>query len=269
MTVRSADPSNEMGGRRRRRRGLLFGILLVIALLVAVGVVVVDGVARSYAADQIEHKIRTELGLAADTPLRVTVGGFSVLAQLAAGKLDDVRVSGEQVALGALTGSIAVHATGLPIDTKQAVEHLTATIRLDAEDVKKVIGTFGTVPLDSLTIGDDALHLTSELRVFGAVRIPVGLTLTPSAADGDIVLSPTRVELAGKAISAAQVKQQFPTLGDALFQDRSFCIANALPKQLVLQDVRVSGDELVLSFAASQLRLDADSLAAKGVCPSP
>jgi hypothetical protein len=268
VTVRSADPSNELGRRPRRHRGLVFGILLVVVLLVAVGVVVLDGVARSYAAGQIEHKIRTELGLGSDTALKVSVGGFSVLAQLAAGKLDDVQVSGENVTLGELTGSIAVHATGLPIDTKKAVEHITANIRLDAGDVRKVIGTFGTVPLDSLTIGDGALHLKSELKVFGAVRVPVGLDLTPSASDGDIVLSPTRVELAGKAISAAQVKQQFPTIGDALFQKRSFCIANALPKQLVLQDARVSGDELVLSFAASQLRLDANSLAAKGSCPS-
>jgi hypothetical protein len=264
--MRPAD--SELGRRPRRHRGLVFGILVVVLAVIVVGVVVLDSVARSYAADQIEHKIRTELGVGADTPLTVDVGGFSVLVQLAAGKLDDVRVSGQNVTLGELTGSIAVHATGLPIDTNEAVEHLTANIRLDADDVKKVIGTFGTVPLDSLTIADGALHLKSELQVLGAVRIPVGLDLKPSASDGDIALSPTRVELAGKAISADQVKQQFPTLGDALFQKRTFCIAEALPKQLVLRDARVSGDDVVLSFAASQLRLDADSLAAKGSCPS-
>jgi hypothetical protein len=76
------------------------------------------------------------------------------------------------------------------------------------------------------------------------------------------------VTLAGKSVAAADVKQQFPTLGDALFQQRTFCIADALPQQLVLRDARVSGDELVLSFAATDLRLNAESLAAKGTCPS-
>jgi hypothetical protein len=156
----------------------------------------------------------------------------------------------------------------LPIDTTKAVQRLTADIRLDAEDVKKVIGTFGSVPLDSLTITDGALHLESVLPVFGALRLAVGLDLTPSAVNGQIALKPTAVALAGKSVSAADVKQQFPALGDALFQQRTFCIADALPQQLVLQNARVSGDELVLSFAATDLRLDADSLAAKGACPS-
>lgn len=263
----SAD--SELTRRPRRRGGLLFGILGLVLVIVVAGVVVLDGVARSYAADQIEHKIRTELGLGPETPLTVEVGGFSVLAQLATGTLDDVRVSATDVALGELTGSFAVHASGLPIDTTKAVQKLTADIRLDAEDVKKVIGTFGSVPLDSLTIADGALHLESELQVFGALRIPVGLTLAPSAVNGEIALTPTAVTLAGKSVSAADVKQQFPTLGDALFQQRTICIADALPQQLVLQNVRVSGDELVLSFAATDLRLDADSLATKGTCPSP
>jgi hypothetical protein len=262
----SAD--SELTRRPRRRGGLLFGILVVVLVVVVAGVVILDGVARSYAADQIEHKVRTELGLGAETPLTVEVGGFSVLAQLAAGTLDDVRVSAKDATLGELTGSFAVHASGLPIDTTKAVQRLTADIRLDAEDVKKVIGTFGSVPLDSLTITDGALHLESVLPVFGALRLAVGLDLAPSAVNGQIALEPTAVSLGGKSVSAADVKQQFPAFGDALFQQRTFCIADALPQQLVLQDARVSGDELVLSFAATDLRLDADSLAAKGACPS-
>jgi hypothetical protein len=258
----------ELTRRPRRRGGLLLGILGLVVVIVVAGVVILDGVARSYAADQIEHKIRTELGLGPETPLTVEVGGFSVLAQLAAGRLEDVRVSAKDVALGQLTGSFTVHASGLPIDTAKAVQRLTADIRLDADDVKKVIGTFGTVPLDSLTIAEGGLHLESELQVFGALRIPVGLTLTPSAVNGEIALAPTAVTLAGKSVAAADVKQQFPTLGDTLFQQRTFCIADALPQQLVLRDARVSGDELVLSFAATDLRLNAESLAAKGTCPS-
>jgi hypothetical protein len=260
--------NTELPRRPRRRRGLLFGVVVVVLVVVVAGVVILDGVVRSYAADQIEHKIRTELGLGLETPLTVEVGGFSVLAQLAAGALDDVQVSAEDAAFGELSGSFAVHASGLPIDTTKAVERLTADVRLDAEDVKKVIGTFGKVPLDSLTIADGALHLESEVQVFGALRLAVGLDLAPSVANGEIALTPTAVALGGKSVSAADVKQRFPTLGDALFQKRSFCIANALPQQLVLQKARVSGDELVLSFAATHLRLDADSLAAKGTCPS-
>lgn len=262
-----ASPDSELT-RRPRRRGLLFGILGLVLVVVVVGVVILDGVARSYAADQIEHKIRTELSLGPEIPLTVAVGGFSVLAQLAGGSLDDVHVSANDVTLGELTGSVTLRARGLPIDTTKAVQRLTADVRLDAEDVKKVIGTFGTVPLDSLTIADGALHLKSELRVFGALRIPVGVDLTPSAVHGDIALTPTAVALAGKSASAEDVKQQFPGLGDALFQQRTFCIAGALPKKIVLDSVRVAGSELVLSFAATGLRLDADSLATKGTCPS-
>ncbi|GAB3032522.1 hypothetical protein GCM10027052_06800 [Parafrigoribacterium mesophilum] len=258
----------ELAGRPRRRRGVLITILIVVLAVIVAGVVVLDGVARSYAADQIEQKIRTEVGLGSETPLTVKVGGFSVLAQLATGALDDVQVSADGVALGEMTGSFRLRARGLPIDTTKAVQRLTVDVRLDAEDVKKVIGTFGTVPLDSLTIGDGALHLKSELRVFASLRIPVGLDLTPGASNGEIALTPTGVDLAGKSVSAADVKQQFPTIGDALFQKRTFCIADKLPSQLVLDDARVSGSDLVLSFAATGLRLDAASLAAKGTCPS-
>ncbi|MEO9014030.1 MAG: DUF2993 domain-containing protein [Terrimesophilobacter sp.] len=263
-----ASSDGELTGRPKRRRGLLVGVLGVILVIVVAGVVILDGVARSAAADQIEHKIRTGLSLGPESIVTVEVGGFSVLAQLAVGRLDDVRVAANDVALGELTGSFAVHATGLPTDTSKAVKRLTADVRLDAEDVKKVIGTFGTVPLDSLTIADGALHLKSDLQVFGSLRIPVGVDLTPSAMNGEIALTPTAVALAGKSVSAADVKQQFPGLGDALFEPRTFCIADALPKKLVLDSARVAGNELVLSFAATGLRLDADSLAAKGTCPS-
>jgi hypothetical protein len=263
-----ASADRERSGRRRRRRGVLVTVLIVVLAIVVAGVIVLDGVARAYAADQIENKIRTELRLAPTTPLRVEVGGFSVLAQLATGALDDVHVSADNVALGQLTGSFSLRARGLPIDTTKAVQRLTADVRLDAEDVKKVIGTFGSVPVDSLTIADGALHLKSELKVFAALRIPVGLDLAPSAAGGQIALTPTGVELAGKSVSADDVKKQFPALGDALFQKRSFCIADQLPQRLVLDDARVTGHDLVLSFAASELQLDAGSLAAKGTCPS-
>lgn len=265
--MRSVDLSGELG-RAPRRRGLLFGILAIVLAIVVAGAVVIDGAARSYAADQIEHKIRTQLVLEPGTPLTVSVGGFSVLAQLATGRLDDVRVSGSDLTLGGLSGSFSVRAQGLPIDTAQPVGRVSADARLDADDVRKVIGAFGTVPLDSLTIVDGVLRLESELRVFGSLRVPLGIDLKPSASDGNIALTPTGVRLAGESVSAEGVRQRFPGLGDTLFQRRTFCIAKALPKQLRLTDARVAGEELVLSFAATGLRLNAESLAVKGTCPS-
>lgn len=245
-------------------RRVWIAVMVVLVVLVA-GVVVLDGFVRSYAAKQVANTLRSELGLPERTPLQATVGGFFVLGQLAVGKLDEVRVSGQNVTLGPVTGSFRALARGVPTSQGRPVDAVTADFRVDEQNLNTLVGQFARVPADAMTIADGAVGIRSELRILGAA-LPVAIELAPSAKDNKLVLTPTQVTIAGQSVTAAQAKARFGRLADVLFQSRSFCIAGALPKAVTLRDVRVNAQTVELSFAAADLPLDAAALATKGDC---
>jgi hypothetical protein len=89
--------------------------------------------------------------------------------------------------------------------------------------------------------------MSLDLQLFG-VAIPVAVALTPTAAEGQIVLSPASLQLGGSEVTADALRDQFGRLADAVLRDWNVCIAEYLPSGVMLTGVEVDGDVIVADF---------------------
>ena len=91
----AAAPSATSTTARPKRRRLGWLIALVIVVVVGVGLWIAgDTFARSYAEQYVRGQIIEIFELPADTPLDVTIGPGSLIAQAIGGKIDSVTVAG-------------------------------------------------------------------------------------------------------------------------------------------------------------------------------
>jgi hypothetical protein len=248
---------------RSRARGLIAVVLLVVLVVAAV---VLDGVARGYAANLIETKVRSSLSLPASTPVAVTVGGFSVLAQLATGSLERVDVTVDSLPVGDLTGNATLTATGVPIDQSKAIGAARLVFTVDQSQVQKLLAGYGSVPITSLSLGAGVVRVGTAFSVLG-LSLPVSLSLAPSAVGGQLVLTPRSVTIGGKALTPSDIRSSFGSVADSVLAPQKICVAEYLPKALRLEAVTVTGSSVQLAVGGSSVVLNDTLLKTKGVCP--
>lgn len=217
-----------------------FGIVIVLAV---VAWFAAEAIARDLVSRTIESEVSERLSLPADHEVDVVVPGM-MIPQLIGGSLDEVTVSSEDVPVGTFEGDVTVTATDVPIREGADMGGATATVALDATQLQGLLSTIEGFPAESVGLDEPDVTMSSELQLFG-VAFPVGVSLTPSVAEGDIVLTPTSFELAGAQIDAAQLSQQFGALADVVVRDWSVCLAQYIPAGVTVTDVRVEGDQLV------------------------
>ena len=92
------------------------------------------------------------------------------------------------------------------------------------------------------------------------------MALTPSASEGDIVLTPSTLELANGEITAAGLRKQFGGIADAVLRDWTVCIAQYIPAGLTLTSLKVDGDQLIADFDVDGQILGDPALQANGTC---
>ena len=249
--------------RRHSAWPWIISIVIVIGLAVAAWFVA-EWVARGIVERTIREQVVTNLALPADQPIDVTVAG-AVIPQLIAGELDDVTVSSEDVAIGSLTGDITVTAQGIAIRGDAAADAATASVRLDADQLQTILAGVDGFPVDTVTLDEPDLVMSTELRFLG-IGIPVTVALTPSASEGDIVLTPSRLEVANAEVTADGLRGQFGVLADAVLRDWTVCIAEYIPVGLTLTSVAVDGDEIVADFDVDGQMVSDPALQANGTC---
>ncbi|PTT16784.1 hypothetical protein DBR36_12155 [Microbacterium sp. HMWF026] len=109
------------------------------------------------------------------------------------------------------------------------------------------------------------MSFETTVTLFG-VGIPVGVTATPGAADGDLTLTPSGFRIAGNVIDADTLRGQFGGVADPLVQTQSLCIADRLPAGLTLTSATVQGQDLVATFDIAGALLNDPALQANGTC---
>ncbi len=109
------------------------------------------------------------------------------------------------------------------------------------------------------------LTFVSELSVFG-VGIPVGISVTPGAANGDLTLTPAGFELGGNSIDADTLRSQFGEVADSILGTQSLCIADRLPAALRLTSATVQGQSLLAGFDIDGGMLNDPALQRDGFC---
>jgi len=248
--------------RKRKRWGWIIALLVAIAVGVAIWFVA-EWAARTLVTSTIQTEVANRLSLAPED-VDVTVAG-SVLPQLIGGSLEDVTVSSEDVALGpSVTGDVTVHATGVPLRGGSA-DGATATASFDEEQLRALLSTVEGLPEETVSLAEPDVAMSIELNVFG-LAIPIGVALAPSAVDGDIVLSPASLDLAGAEISADDLRSRFGSIADAVLRDWTVCVAQYLPAGVTLSDVAVEGEMVVADLDIDGGIIDDPALQAPGTC---
>lgn len=257
-------PDWEPAPRRRKRAWpwlVAFGIVIVLAI---VAWFAAEAIARDLVTRTIRTEIAERLSLPADHPVEVEVPGV-LIPQLLSGSLNEVTVSSEDVPVGEFEGDVTVVATDVPIQEGVDMGGATATVTLDEAQLQALLSTIDELPVDTVALAEPNVSMNAELQVFG-VRFPVGVELTPSIAEGDLVLTPVGFELAGAEIDAAQLSQQFGAVADAVVRDWTVCLAQYIPAGVTLTDVSVDGDFLVAEADVDGAIVTDPELQANGTC---
>lgn len=263
-------PAEPAPVRPRRRRWPI--VLAIVVVLLVAAAVTLDGVARGYASNLIETKLRSALSVPASTPVSATVGGAFVLLQLAQGRLDEVDVRVHGLAVAQLSGDAQLNARGIPIDQSKPIDSVRLQFSVDQTGLGTLLSGFSGVPIDSVAIRSGSVQLGTSFTVLG-VKLPVVIAVTPEAVGGELALTPKYFVVAGQRISPSDLSSSLGGFGDPagfgadLTATQKLCVASRLPKAMRLDSVRVSGDSVVFAVTAKSVVLDQDLLTVKGSCP--
>jgi hypothetical protein len=250
--------------RRHRAWPWIVGIAIVIGLAI-VAWFAGEAIARNLVEKTIRDQIITQLALPADQDVQVDVQG-AVIPQLIGGTLGEVTIASNDVPIGSFSGDFVVTAHDIPIRGGDMAGG-TAKVTLDQEQLRALMSTVNGFPADSLGLAEPNVTMSTKLSLFG-VGFPVGVALTPTAVDADLVLSPASLQLGGASVTADQLRRQFGGLSDAVLRDWTVCIAQYIPAGVTLTDVAVTGQTLVTDFAIDGAIISDPALQADGTCKS-
>lgn len=250
--------------RPRRRAWPWILVIVVIAGLAIAAWFAGEWIAQGIVTKTIRDQVITQLSLPADQEVDVVVEG-AVLPQLIRGTLEDVTVSSDDVELDAFVGDVTVHAQDIAIRGEAAAREATATVVLDLDQLRTLLSTIQDFPVESLGLAQPDVTMTTEFRLFGAA-VPIGIALTPSAVDGDIVLTPASLQLADTELTAEQLSERFGRLTDSVLRDYTICIAQYIPAGVELASIAVTGDQVTAELDVDGAIVSDPALQETGVC---
>ena len=139
---------------------------------------------------------------------------------------------------------------------------------VDQNNIAKLKSFLSGVTVDSIAVKSQRITVASKLSVFG-FSIPVSVALTPSAKDGQLLFSPDTITINGADVSISDLQGGvFGAAANAILPPQSFCVAQYLPKAIVLSDADVVGTNLVLKFGAKNVALGGSGFTTNGTCPA-
>lgn len=246
--------------RRRRWPWVVVIVVIVLALLV----VAAEFVARAVLPGIVRSIVVEQLDLPADQQLDVETEGL-LLPQLIGGSLDTLHLSTDSVTLEGVTGAAEVTATGVPLRGGD-LGGAAGTIRIDQSQFTSLLA--GTdLPVESVEFEAPNATVSGSITVFGA-DVPLSLTLTPGAVDGDLELTPVAASIGGLDIDLDRVGSSLGSLGEGLTQPQRVCIADQLPAGLTLTGLQIVDGAAVIDIDVDGAIVTDTSLQDKGVCPS-
>lgn len=242
--------------RRRRLRWLwwLIGIVVVLAILV----VVADVAIRAYAQGEAERQIESQLPAAVDGDVTVQIGGFSFLAQLAAGSFDEVTLDAPELSVQGVPLAAHVVATGVPTDLNKPIGDVQAVLSLD----QAAVNSFVTLPGDAeLALGDGEVSYEGAIDIFG-LSIGYQATGQVTASGTDVTIQPTDA-----ALTQGESVFDVSDLLAGLTRDPiTLCVAQYLPQGARIDSLDLTPGEVTATLSAEDFVLSDDSLQNLGSC---
>lgn len=250
---------------RRRRRALpwLIALIVVIGLAVAAWFIA-ESVTRSILTNTVREQVITQLALPEDQQIDV---GFDepVLPQVIGGRLERLDIASEDVPLGDVLADVSVRASDVPIRGDGDIGSADATVVFAEDQLETLLSQVSGVSGAGLMLDPPNVTVEVEMPIF-AVSVAVGLDLTPSAVDGDIVLTPTAVRLGNAELTGDALRDRFGSVTDGVVRDYPICIRDRLPAGLTLREVRVEPGALVAEVDVDGAIIRDASLQAEGTC---
>lgn len=247
--------------RRPRWPWVVLVIVLVLGALVAVG----ELVARAVVPNTIRSLVISHLDLPADQQLDVQVPGV-ILPQLISGTLDEVKLASDEVTIGGITGSARVTASEVPV-SGGALGAAQGTVSVDQDEFASLLDA-SQLPVSGIELAAPNATIEADLELFGS-RIPVGLTVTPAADDGDLLLTPVSLMFNGAAVDLDAVSGLAGAAGAAITEPQRICIADRLPAGVTLTSLRIEGSRAVADITADGRIAVDPALLDPGTCPRP
>lgn len=251
---------------KRRRRALPWIIALVVVVGLAVAAwFVAESITRSILTNTVREQVITRLALPEDQQIDV---GFDepVLPQVIGGRLDRLDVSGDGIPLGDVLADVSVRATDVPIRADGGdIGSAEATVVFAEDQLETLLSQVSGVSGAGVQLDPPNVTVEVDMPLF-ALSVPLGLDLTPSAAGGDIVLTPTAVRLGGAALTGDDLRQRFGSAADGVLRDYPICIRDRLPAGLTLREVRVERGALVAEVDVDGAIIRDPALQADGTC---
>ncbi|RNE63643.1 LmeA family phospholipid-binding protein [Cryobacterium tepidiphilum] len=245
----------------RKRSGLS---VLVIAGLAVLGLVAVyfvtDFVLRGYAERRIRQEIQSSVPAAVSGDINVTIGGISVIQQYLSGNFERIDVEGPSLKVFDEPLSVHVVAQNVPVDRAKTLGAVHGTVDFTGNTLEALLppSAMGA----QLTFGGDSVTYTGSISVLG-LPIDYQATATPSVTADSIILTPTSAEL-GTSVGSLDVGGIVRRiLGE---QPLRLCVAKYLPEGVELTGVQAQPGHAHLTFEATGLTLDGDSLSRRGSC---
>lgn len=254
----------EPASARRRRVWPWIVVLLIVGGLMVAAWFAAEAIARQLVTTTIREQVVSRLELPADQDVEVVVEG-AVIPQLISGTLDEITVSSEDVVLEAFSGDVTVHAQDVPIRGDGPAGAASATVALDQAQLRTLLSTVENFPAESVGIAAPDVTMSTELNFFG-ITVPIGVALTPSAEEGDIVLTPASLQLAGAEITADALSERFGGIADAVTREWTVCIARYIPAGVTLSSIEVTGDQVVVDLDIDGAIISDEALQEPGVC---
>lgn len=256
-----AQPTPE---KPRRRRWVWWIGAAVVIVLAVVAWIAGEQIARGIIERTIREQAITQLSLPADQQIDVDVAS-PVLLPLLVGNLAEVRVASDDVPIGDLTADIVVEAQDVPIHGGGDWSGAYATVTIDEAQLQQLLATVEEFPAETVEIDAPDVAVTFELDAV-LTTVPVGVALTPRAENGDLVLTPTSLRLAGAQISAEAILRQFGAIASTVVRDWDVCVAQYLPAAMRLTGVAVEPDAVVADFEIDSSILRDDAARQRGTC---
>ncbi|MBN9213947.1 MAG: hypothetical protein ABS62_03575 [Microbacterium sp. SCN 70-200] len=247
----------------------------LIAVLVIVGLVVAawfagEYIARGIVDRTIRDQITTELAVPADQPIDIDIPG-PILPQLIIGSFAKVTISSDDLPLGgdtatpALVADVVVTADDVHIRGDGDWSSATATVTLDEAQLEALLGTIDGFPADTVTLDPPEVGISMDLQVL-ALTVPVGVDLAARAENGQLVLTPTTLRVAGAEISADALVAQFGAIATTVIRDWDVCLAQYYPAAIDLTGVTVERTGVVADLEISSAILHDPAAREPGTC---
>jgi hypothetical protein len=259
----SAEDQRPDAARPKRRRRWPW-VLLIVVVLLALLVVAAEFIARAVLPGIVRSIVIEQLDLPADQQLDVEAEGI-LLPQLIGGSLDTLHLSTDAVTLEGITGAADVTATGVPLRGGD-LGGASGTIRIDQAEFTTLLASTD-LPVESVEFDAPNATLGGSFTVFGAA-VPISLTLTPGAAEGDLELTPVGLAIGGLEVDVDGVGSMLGSVGQNLTQTQRVCIADQLPAGLTLTGLAIEGSEAVIDIDVDGAIATDPALLEKGICPT-